>query len=99
MNYVISKAASYDLEEIWLFTAKRWSREQADRYYNLLLDEIADLCKNPKNGQDYSHIRSGYQRRKVQSHFIFYKINAEKKLLEVIRILHQQMDIDKRLVP
>jgi len=99
MNYIISKAAAFDLEEIWLFTMKRWSCEQADKYYHLLLDEIADLCKSPTNGQDYSHIRSGYRRRKVQSHFIFYKINVEKELLEIIRILHQQMDIDKRLVP
>jgi type I restriction enzyme M protein len=29
--------------------------------------------------------------------FIFYKVNQEKKELEIIRILHQQMDIENRL--
>lgn len=73
MNYVISKSASFDLEEIWLYTAKHWPREQANRYYNLLLDEIAALCRNPSNGQDYGHIRAGYLRKRVESHFIFTK--------------------------
>ncbi|MCA1760698.1 MAG: type II toxin-antitoxin system RelE/ParE family toxin, partial [Bacteroidales bacterium] len=33
---------------------------------------------------------------RVKSHFIFYKINKEE-ILEIIRILHQSMDIETRL--
>lgn len=97
MNYILSKAASIDLEEIWVFTMENWSREQADNYYNLLLDDIVNLCLNPSLGQNYEHVRAGYRRLKSQSHFIFYRINLAKNQLEVIRILHQQMDIDHRL--
>lgn len=39
-TYVITKKAITDIQEIWLFTLKKWSLEQADRYYDLIFDEI-----------------------------------------------------------
>jgi len=97
MEYKISKEASKDLENIWLYTFETWSVEQADRYYDLLMDEIEYVAENPKSGKDYSHIREGYLKTRIKSHFIFYKINTKENLVEIIRILHQQMDIDERL--
>jgi toxin ParE1/3/4 len=98
MRYIISQEATNDLEKIWLYTNETWSIEQADRYLNLLMDEIEYLAVNPKSGNDYSHIRKGYFRSRVKSHFIFYKINLKKSQLEIIRILHQQMDIESRII-
>jgi toxin ParE1/3/4 len=97
MKYIISREATNDLEKIWLYTFETWSIEQADRYLDLLMDEIEYLASNPKSGNDYSHIRKGYFRSRVKSHFIFYKINLKKSQLEIIRILHQQMDIESRI--
>jgi len=97
MRYKISKEASKDLEEIWLYTVETWSHDQADRYYNLLMDEIEYLTVNPKSGKDYNHLRKGYFSSRVKSHFIFYKINVKANELEIVRILHQQMDIESRL--
>ena len=39
-EYIISEKAFEDLNNIWLYTAEIWSVEQANRYYNLLVDEI-----------------------------------------------------------
>lgn len=97
MKYRISKEALNDLEKIWLYTFEVWSKEQADHYFNLLMDEIEYLSENPKSGKDYNEIRKGYFRSRVKSHFIFYKINLNNKEIEIIRILHQQMDISSRL--
>lgn len=97
MKYKISREALNDLENIWLYTYKTWFIEQADRYFNLIMNEIEYLAENPQSGKGYSHVREGYFRSKVKSHFIFYKINTEENELEIIRILHQQMDIDSRL--
>ncbi|MEI7829117.1 MAG: type II toxin-antitoxin system RelE/ParE family toxin [Prolixibacteraceae bacterium] len=97
MKYKISKEALSDLEKIWLYTFETWSLEQADRYFNLLMDEIEYLTLNPKSGKDYSHVRKGYFSSKVKSHLIFYKIDLKDNELEIIRILHQQMDIESRL--
>lgn len=97
MKYVISKEASKDLEKIWVYTFENWSQEQADRYFNLIIDEIENIAKDPLSGKDYNDIRKGYYRSRVKSHFIFYRINVKKKLIEIVRILHQQMDLESRL--
>lgn len=97
MNYKISNEASYDLEKIWLYTFENWSIEQADRYINVIVDEIEYLCLKPNSGKDFSHIRKGYDRTKVKSHLIFYRINIKKEEIEIIRILHQMMDIENLL--
>ena len=97
MKYRISHEASLDIEQIWLYTFENWSIEQADRYFNLIMDEIEYPAENPKSGKDYSKVRSGYFRSRIKSHFIFYKIDSKNDWIEIIRILHQQMDIDTRL--
>ncbi len=94
MNYKISKLAESDLENIWLYTFEEWSLEQADYYYDLIMDEIEYIAENPKTGKDFNEVRKGYFRSRVKSHFIFYKINLKEEKVEIIRILHQQMDID-----
>ncbi|RYU92146.1 type II toxin-antitoxin system RelE/ParE family toxin [Mucilaginibacter terrigena] len=97
MKYKISKEALKDLENIWIYTFENWSVEQADRYYGLLIDEIEYVSENPQSGKDYGHIREGYFRTRVKSHFIFYRANLKANVIEIIRVLHQQMDIDERL--
>lgn len=97
MNYKISNEAEKDLENIWLYTFEIWSLEQADYYFNLLINEIEYLAENPKIGEDFNFIRKSYFRTRVKSHFIFYKINLKNNEIEIIRILHQQMDIIPRL--
>jgi toxin ParE1/3/4 len=97
MKYKISKEALTDLEKIWHYTFETWSLEQADRYFNLLMDEIEYLTVNPKSGKDYSQLRKGYFSSRVKSHFIFYKMNLKDNVLEIIRILHEQMDIEAHL--
>lgn len=97
MSYKISKEVQKDIQNIWLYTFETWSIEQADRYYNLLLDEIEYLAENPTSGKDYSYVREGYFCSRVKSYFIFYKINTKECKIEVIRVLHQQMDVENRL--
>ena len=96
MKYKLSHEAKKDLE-IWLYTFENWSIEQADRYFNLLMDEIEFLTQHPKSGKDYSSIRKGYYRTQIKSHFIFYRINKTKDIVEIIRILHQRMDIEEHI--
>ena len=97
MNYKISKQAEIDLENIWLYNFEEWSIDQADYYFDLIMDEIEYISKNPKTGKDYNEIRKGYFRSRVKSHFIFYKINLKEENIEIIRILHQQMDIESHI--
>jgi len=89
----ISSEAYSDLEKIWIYTLKKWSKEQADRYYILIIDEIEFLRSNYLAGKSAEYIRSGYRVSFVKSHIIFYKIEDKKKL-QIIRILHQSMNIE-----
>jgi toxin ParE1/3/4 len=93
--YRITKKALADLESIWLYTCKNWSPDQADRYYSLIINEIKYICQHPQSGRDMSHVRAGYRTSKVKSHLIFYRVQDD--YIEVIRILHEKMDLENRL--
>ncbi len=95
LPFVITKKAISDLEEIWLYTVEKWSIEQADRYYNLIFDEISFICKNRAAGKSMEHVRKGYRTSKVKSHLIFYRVINDT--IEIVRILHERMDIENRL--
>lgn len=97
MKLKISKEALSDLEKIWVYTLETWSVSQADRYFHLIMNEINYLTEKPESGKDYSHIKKDYFCSKVKSHLIFYKGNRKQHVLEIIRILHQQMDLESRL--
>ncbi len=95
-TYLLSNKAASDLQEIWVYTFEKWSVEQADLYYNLIISEIEFICKNIQSGKSIDYIRKGYRVSKVKSHLIFYRISKEQ-IIEVIRILHESMDIPTRL--
>ena len=48
MQYKLSVKAAEDIERIWLYTFENWSIEQADRYVNLIFDEIEYIAANPQ---------------------------------------------------
>jgi len=95
MRYSISEKANQDIESIWLYTFENWSLEQADRYYNLILDEIEFISENFESGKSVDDIKKGYRASIVKSHIIFYK-KSRRNIVEIIRVLHQKMDIENR---
>jgi plasmid stabilization system protein ParE len=48
MKFVISHEAPRDLDQVWLYSNEKWSKEQADNYLNLheivtfVLDEFVN---------------------------------------------------------
>jgi toxin ParE1/3/4 len=95
-GFKITNAAVRDLENIWVFTKKTWTEQQADRYYQLIVDEIQFIVKNPYMGTPYEQIRAGYRATKVKSHLIFYKLHQDQ--VEIIRVLHVRMNFLDHLV-
>jgi len=95
LPFVISKKAVLDLEEIWFYTVEKWSIKQADRYYNLIFDEINYICPNINAGKSMEHVRNGYRASKVKSHLIFYRVINDT--IEIIRVLHERMDIETKI--
>lgn len=96
MKYRISNKAALDIDKIWLYTVENWSIEQADRYYRLIFQEILFIVEDFESGKDIAKIKFGYRQAKVKSHFIIYK-KADDGIIEIVRVLHQMMDIPNRL--
>ncbi|MGC4027035.1 MAG: type II toxin-antitoxin system RelE/ParE family toxin [Mesorhizobium sp.] len=91
---VFSPAALADLDAIWDFSADKWSADKADGYVDHIFEACADLSKGRKSGRRVE-IRDGYLKYGVGSHLIFYR--KHNNLLEVIRILHGKMDMERHL--
>jgi len=96
LAYSISEKAIEDLENIWTYTLHKWSLEQADRYYGLIIDEIEFIAKNFTAGKSMDHIKAGYRASIIKSHLIFYR-RSQANQVEIIRILHQRMDLESRI--
>lgn len=94
--YIISEKALEDINKIWIYTAENWTVEQADRYYNLIIDEIEYIVDNLDMARDFEKIRKSYSCSKVKSHLIFFKKDKINKI-EVVRISQERMDIENRL--
>ena len=69
-----TQEAESDLEEIWLYSFEEWNEEQADKYYDQLIEGINKLLDNPELGKSLATIRSGYRSIQIGSHIIYYRI-------------------------
>jgi toxin ParE1/3/4 len=90
-----SHRARDDLLGIWLYTAERWGAEQADLYLDQIEAGIARLGENPLAGSDFSALRAGYRRLAVERHRVFYVASRER--IDIIRVLHERMDVGLHL--
>lgn len=86
--------AEGDLEGIWLYTFEKWSAEQADRYQDQIIAAIEALAAGDRIGRPVA-VREGCLKYAVGSHFVFHRLSASS--LDVIRVLHQRMDVSSHL--
>lgn len=87
-------AAAADLDAIWDYTLSEWGADQADRYTDDIRDLCESLARGDKRGRDVE-VREGYLKHPIGKHFIFFR--ATDAGIEVIRILHQRMDVGRNL--
>jgi toxin ParE1/3/4 len=70
-NFELSRLALMDLEEIWLYTSKIWSKQQANKYYEEIFKVINEICNNSEIGESIDFVKKGHRRINVKSHIIF----------------------------
>ena len=95
-TFYLSKKAVEDLNDIWDYTVKTWSENQAEIYYALLMDSCQELAHKPNQGKSYDVVEKNVLGYKTGEHIIFYQI-VSKKEIEVVRLLHGMMDIKNHL--
>lgn len=93
---ILRQEAIEDLNNIWKYTSEKWSETQADKYYAMLKLSCKEIGKNPEIGKEYERINKNLLGLHSGRHIIFYQLVDENEL-EVIRILHERMDLKNRL--
>lgn len=92
--YRLSPLAEADLEEIWFYTFKNWSMEQADSYYKHLVAAFEGLAAGTKHGR-IADVLPDYQKYLSGAHVIYFLDYPNH--LDIIRVLHQRQDAERHL--
>lgn len=95
-KYKLTNEAVEDLTEIWDYTFEKWSEKQADKYYEILLENCQSIANEPNIGKNYEGIRKELFGLKANRHIIFYR-KLNNNTIEITRILHARMDLKDRL--
>lgn len=96
LKVVLRQLANDDLNDIWDYSFEKWSENQADKYYATLKFACKEIGENPDIGKEYTTISKDLFGLKSGKHIIFYHLISENEI-EVIRILHEKMDLKSRL--
>lgn len=95
-KYQFTRSALNDLTEIWDYTAKEWSENQAEKYYSLIIASCMDLASNPKLGKYYEILSLNVFGYKCVEHIIFYREISINEI-EIERILRRMMDLKNKI--
>ena len=93
---ILRQEAIDDLNDIWFYTLEEWSEKQADKYYAILEFACLQIGQNPELGKEYEGISKNLLGLRTGKHIIFYQVISEQEI-EIIRILHERMDLINRL--
>lgn len=96
VSYRLTNKAVEDLAGIWSYTVDTWSENQADQYFQMLLDSFQDIATGRVIGKHYDGILQSLQGKKAGKHIIFYR-KVDSDVVEIVRILHEQMDMKNRI--
>ena len=95
-TFTLSNKAKADLKSIAIYTQRKWGKAQRKIYIRQFDDTFHLLAKNPKAGIECDFIKAGYRKFPVTSHIVFYR-NTSERNIEIVRILHKNMDARTRL--
>jgi len=96
IKYYLTNKAVKDLTDIWNYTFEQWSEEQADKYYQIVLENCQEIANNPSLGKNYDGIASDLLGLRTDGHIIFYR-KIQENQIEITRILHGRMDLKRRI--
>ena len=94
-RYTLSPAAQADLENIWDYTVERWGEAQAEDYTRNIQAACEALSEGTMIIRSAEEVRAGYRKVAVGSHVMFFRMGSG--VVEIIRILHQSMDVERHL--
>ena len=95
-NVILRQEAIDDLNSIWDYTFEKWSEKQADKYYASIKMTCNGIGESPDIRKEYDGISRNLRGLKSGNHIIFYQQKSSDRI-EIIRILHERMDLKNRI--
>ncbi len=96
-EFRLTNKAVEDLSNIWHYTLTAWSEKQADKYYGMIISNCQLIADSPELGKSYGRITENLLGIKSNRHIIFYRTFGVDHI-EILRILHEGMDLKKRIL-
>ena len=93
---ILRQKAIDDLNSIWDYTFEKWSEKQADKYYATIKMTCNGIGESPNIGKEYDGVSRNLLGLKSGKHIIFYQVISNERI-EVVRILHERMDLKNRI--
>ncbi len=95
-EYKLTNKAVEDLSKIWNYIFEVWSEKQADKYFDNPISNCQEIADNLDLGKNYEGISRQLLGLKTNRYIIFYR-TLEQDYVEITRILHERMDLKKRI--
>jgi toxin ParE1/3/4 len=95
-EYKLTNKAVENLSKIWNYTFENWSEKQAVKYYDELISNCIEIGENPDLGQKYEGISKQLLGMKSNRYIICYR-TLNPYYIEITRILHERIDLKKRI--
>ena len=95
VSYQLSKAAAEDLDHLYTDGIIRYGLEQANHYYEGLINQFRLICDNPRIGFNSDEIVPNLQKFQYRRHVIFF-MNTDTGIL-IVRMLGEEMDFSQHL--
>jgi toxin ParE1/3/4 len=89
--FKLSSKAKGDLKNIGRYTQIDWGREQRNLYLKQTDETFHTLSGLPSLGLACDYIKPGYRKFPQGSHIVYYREGTVAKI-EIIRLLHKNMD-------
>lgn len=96
-SFALTSKAKSDLRAIAIFTEECWGKDQRNLYIKQFDDAFHMLANAPLAGKACDDIKNGYRKFPQGSHIIFYKDGNDQRI-EIVRILHKNVDIETKFV-
>jgi toxin ParE1/3/4 len=106
-SFRLTRAAEADYASLLRYSRKRWGKLQAEIYRLIIDDSIAAIAADPYRRNTYGrdevrpglrsfHVGLDGERAKQGRHILYFRL-ADDGIVEVVRILHDRMDMRRRL--
>lgn len=95
--YILTAEAESDLRSVIRYTRAQWGATQVRRYVSGLERGISILADGKGSFKDMSALYSALRMARCQHHYVFCLPREDAPAL-IVAILHERMDLMKRLV-